>query len=62
MKDPIVEEVRKFRKEHSERFGNDLDAICEDLRRHQALSGHRIVRLPARRLENTTTRQSLKSQ
>ena len=50
MKDPIVEEVRRFRAEHSERFGNDLDAICKDLRRHQATSGRRVVRLPPKKL------------
>jgi hypothetical protein len=49
MKDPIVEEVRRFRREHAQRFGNNLQAICEDLRQHQAACGHRIVRLPARR-------------
>lgn len=50
MKDPIVEEVRRFRREHAQRFGNNLQAICEDLRQHQAACGHRIVRLPARRI------------
>jgi hypothetical protein len=50
MKDPIVEEVRRFRREHSARFGNDLDAICENLRQHQASSGRRVVRLQARKL------------
>ena len=49
MKDPIVEEVRAFRVEHSKRFGNDLDAICEDLRKHQANCGHPVVRLPPKR-------------
>jgi hypothetical protein len=33
--DPIVEEIRKRRKEHTDRFHGDLHAICEDLRRQE---------------------------
>jgi len=50
MKDPIVEEVRRHRREHAQRFNNNLDAICEDLRKHQASCGHPIVRLRPRRI------------
>ena len=45
MKDPIVEEVRKHRLEHTRRFRGDLTAICADLRRIQGISGHQVVRL-----------------
>ena len=45
MKDPIVEEVRKHRMEHTEKFQGDLSAICEDLRTIQIASGHKIIRL-----------------
>jgi hypothetical protein len=45
MKDPIVEEVRRFRDEHSKRFNYDLDAICEDYKAHQVQVGSRLVRL-----------------
>jgi len=31
--DPIVEELHRVREAHAERFGNDLRAIAEDLRR-----------------------------
>ncbi len=51
MRDPIVEEVRKHRMEHTRKFRGDLKAICEDLRNIQKASGHKIVRLPARRLD-----------
>jgi len=44
MKDPIVEEVRKHRMEHTRRFRGDLAAICDDLRSIQITSGHKIVR------------------
>ncbi len=43
-KDPIVEEVRQARERHAARFDYDLAAICQDLREHQAGSGHRVVR------------------
>lgn len=45
MKDPIVEEVRKHRMEHTQKFRGDLSAICVDLRAIQIASGHKIVRL-----------------
>lgn len=45
MKDPIVEEIRCFRNEHSEQFNYDLDAICEDYKARQVQVGGRLVRL-----------------
>lgn len=54
MKDPIVEEVRRRRMEHTRKFNGDLTAICKDLRAIQRASGHKVVRLPARRLDATT--------
>ena len=30
--DPIVEEVRRYRKEHAARYGNDLNRIVDALR------------------------------
>ena len=43
--DPIVQEVRKHRMEHTLKFKGDLAAICADLRLIQASSGHDVVRL-----------------
>ena len=54
MNDPIVQEVRKHRMEHTRRFRGDLAAICADLRAIQAASGHAVVRLSPRRLEPTS--------
>lgn len=45
MKDPIVEEVRKYRLEHTRKFKGDLVAICDDLKAIQEISGHEVVRL-----------------
>lgn len=53
MNDAIVDEVRRHRMEHTRKFGGDIAAICDDLRSVQRASGHKIVRLPARRLEPT---------
>lgn len=53
MNDPIVEEVRRHRMEHTRKFGGDLAAICADLRAIQIASGHEVVRLPPKRVEPT---------
>lgn len=53
MKDPIVEEVRKHRKEHTMKFHGELSEICEDLRRVQETSGHEVVRLSPRNIRTT---------
>ena len=49
MRDPIVEEVRKHRMEHTQEFGGDLAAICKNLRSIQEATRHTMVRLPARK-------------
>jgi len=51
MKDPIVEEVRKYRMEHTRKFKGDLSAICADLQYIQIASGHKIVRLAPKKLD-----------
>lgn len=62
MKDPIVEEVRKHRMEHTRKFEGDLTAICEDLRAIQTGSGHKVVRLSAKKIAPTkTSNRRLKS-
>lgn len=47
-RDAITEEVRGIRHQLAERFDNDVDRIGDDLRRREAVSGRRIVRLPKR--------------
>ena len=61
MRDPIVEEVRKYRKEHTKKFGGDLAAICADLRAVQSASGHEVVCLPPRKLASAKTSQRRKT-
>ena len=38
--DPIVDEVRHYRKEHAARYGNDLNRIVEALRQKERESNH----------------------
>jgi len=53
MKDPIVEEVRRHRMEHTRKFRGDLAAICEDLRAIQKASRHKVVRLSSKRVSRS---------
>ena len=46
--DPIVEEIRQFRREHTNKFEGNLHAICEDLRLQERLSGREYQSLPPR--------------
>ena len=50
MKDPIVEEVRRAREAHAKQVNYDLDAICEDLRKREKISGHPTVSFGPRRI------------
>ena len=43
VEDPIVAEIRRNRKQHAMRYGNDLDRICKALRERQATSKRKVV-------------------
>jgi hypothetical protein len=48
MRDPINEELHKYREEHARKFNFDLAAICKDLKdRSRNL---KVVRLPPKRI------------
>lgn len=49
--DPIVEEIRKIRHAHAEKFNNDVAAIFDDYRRVAKESGRQYVSYPPRRIE-----------
>jgi hypothetical protein len=40
IEDPIVEEVRRYRKEHAAKYGNDLKSIVEALQKREHESNH----------------------
>ncbi len=52
MRDPHVDEVRKFRMEHTKEFNSDLHLICEDLRQFESSLGTRVITLEPRRIES----------
>lgn len=41
--DPIVEEIRKHRHEHAERYGFDLRRIADALRDRERQVSHRVI-------------------
>lgn len=46
--DPIIEEIHKERESHAAKFGHDLRAIFNDLKRVERELGIPLVSLPAR--------------
>lgn len=48
MKDPINEEIHKYRQQHARKFNFDLAAICADLKERSR--DIKVVRLPAKRI------------
>ncbi|MBE9202255.1 hypothetical protein IQ218_00660 [Synechocystis salina LEGE 06099] len=42
-RDEIVEEIHKLRQEYARLFNYDLDAIYEDIKRREAISGRTYV-------------------
>lgn len=50
MRDPIHEEIHKFREEHARQFNFDVAAMCEDLRAFQRSRNLKVVRLPPKRI------------
>jgi hypothetical protein len=57
MKDPIVEEVRKHRMEHTRQFGSNLHLICEDLRKFESTLGQRVVTLEPKKTRRPTAKR-----
>ena len=57
--DPIVDEIRRIRQEHTDKFNGDLHAICEDIRRQERESGREYVSYPPRRIEGVAASTSI---
>ena len=43
--DPIVKEIRSFRKQHSEKYGNNLDEIFKAIKKSEKKSGKKFINL-----------------
>ena len=54
IEDPIVAEIRRYRAEHTEKYGHDLGRICEALRKAEAKSSRKVVRRKPRPLLRKT--------
>lgn len=52
-KDPIVEDIRKFREAHAKKFNYDLNAIYQDLKKQEQESKRKIVSLRPKRIETS---------
>ena len=52
--DPIVEEIRKYRAEHTAKYDNNLDKIVEALNKQEKKSKKKIVSLKPRLLVGKT--------
>ena len=48
--DPILEEIHRYRKEHSDKYGHDIDRIVEALREIERTSGREYVNFEPRRV------------
>ena len=59
MKDPIVEEIRSYRDAHAKKFNYDLNAICEDFKKHQRNCGKPVVKLTPKRLKRNSRISSI---
>lgn len=44
--DPVVAEIRAIRRELTERFGDDIDALCDFLAQHEKQHENRLVNRP----------------
>lgn len=55
--DPIVEEIRKIREAHAAEYNYDSRAIFRALKEAEIASGHKVVRLPPRRIKVEKTEE-----
>jgi hypothetical protein len=45
IQDQIVQEIRKYRKEHAEKYGNDLNKIFNALKKQEKKSKRKLINL-----------------
>ncbi len=45
-KDEVLEEIYKIREQHAQSFNYDLKAICNELRKREAISGRKLISTP----------------
>jgi hypothetical protein len=57
--DRVVEDIRQIRREVQERFGSDVDALCDFLSHREAEHSERLVNRPARDPEHVAVPASI---
>ena len=60
--DPIVEEVRRYRKEHAARYGNDLRRIVEALKKRESESNRILLNAGPKLLMKEVSKLSVTSE
>jgi hypothetical protein len=53
--DPVIEEIRAVRHELSERFGDDLNALCDFLVEREKAHEERLINRPPNAAEHVAT-------
>lgn len=48
-RDPIVEEIHRIREQQAKALGDNLHAICQDIRKKEIVSGRKLVTRPPRK-------------
>jgi hypothetical protein len=56
--DPVVEEIRTIRRELSERFGDNIDALCDFLAEREKAHEERLINRPPNEPERVSTTAS----
>jgi hypothetical protein len=49
LKDPIVDEIRRFREKEAAKYGFDVKKMLAAARRRQGRSGHKVVSFVAKK-------------
>jgi hypothetical protein len=57
MKDPIVQEIRMYRNQHSKEFNYDLDAICNDYKSKHGVYLKRLEQLKSQKNNQDRVKQ-----
>ncbi len=55
MNDPIVDEIRRIRKDYAKRFGYDLKAMAADLREKEETHREQLVSFPPKPVRRSKT-------
>jgi hypothetical protein len=49
MTDPLIQEIRRIKEANAAKYGFNIRAMVEDMRRREKLSGRKVVTIPPRR-------------